>query len=109
MGVREAGLGVGVVLGLERLGDPDERLAGRRVDAFLAQQDAAQLDRRVAERVPFDGVGGPAIEEDRQVDRCPGPRRPRQANLRSRSGARSRSGSRTFISPKDDVVAAQRL
>ena len=39
VGVREAGLGVGVVLGLERLGDPDERLAGRLVEALLAQQD----------------------------------------------------------------------
>ncbi len=47
VGVGEAGLGIGVVLGLERLGDPDERLAGLLVEAFLAQQDAAQLDRGV--------------------------------------------------------------
>ena len=69
VGVREAGLGVGVVLGLERLGDPDERLAGRRVEAFLAQQDSPQLDGGVGESVPLDGVGGAAIEEDRQVGR----------------------------------------
>ena len=69
VGVGEAGLGVGVVLGLERLGDPDEGLAGGRVDALLAQQDSAQLDGRVAQGVAFDGVGGPAIEEDRQVGR----------------------------------------
>ena len=67
VGVGEAGLGVGVVLGLERLGDPDERLAGGLVEAFLAQQDAPQLDGRVGERVALDGVGGAAIEEDRQV------------------------------------------
>ena len=70
VGVGEAGLGVGVVLGLERLGDPDERLAGRLVEAFLAQQDAPQLDRRVGQGVPLDRVGGAAIEEDRQVGRA---------------------------------------
>ena len=69
VGIREARLGIGVVLGLERLGDPDEWLAGGRVDALLAQQDAAQLDRGVAQGVALDGVGGPAVEEDRQVDR----------------------------------------
>ena len=67
VGVGEAGLRVGVVLGLERLIDPDKRLAGRRVDAFLAQQNTTQLDRRIAQSVPFDRVGGAAIEEDRQV------------------------------------------
>ena len=41
-----------------------------RVEALLAQQDAAQLDGRVAQGVALDGVGGPAIEEDRQVDRA---------------------------------------
>ena len=67
VGVGEAGLGVGVVLGLERMGDPDERLAGLLVEAFLAQEDAAQLDGRVGEGVAFDRIGGAAIEKDRQV------------------------------------------
>ena len=67
VGVGEAGLGVGVVLGLERVGDPDKRLAGLLVEAFLAQQDAPQLDGRVGERMALDRIGGAAIEKDRQV------------------------------------------
>ena len=70
VGVGEAGLGVGVVLGLERLGDPDEGVAGGLVEALLAQQDAAELDGRVGEGVPLDRVGRPVIEEDRQVGRA---------------------------------------
>ena len=67
--VGEAGLGVLVMLGLEALGDPDERLAGLVVDAFVAEDDPAQLDRGVAQGMAFDGVGGPPVEEDRQVAR----------------------------------------
>ena len=67
--VGEAGLGVGVMLGLERLVDPDERLSGRGVDAFLAQQNASELDGRIGQGVSFDGVGSASIEEDRQVGR----------------------------------------
>src|SRR5262249_57484267 len=59
--------GVGVVVGLERARDPDERLAGLVVDALLAQEDAAELNGGVAEGVPLDGVGGGAVEEDGQV------------------------------------------
>ena len=73
--VGEARLGVLVVLGLERLGDPDERLAGLVVDALLAQQDAAQLDRGVAQGVPLDRVGR-ACGRGRSAGRPgPGPRR----------------------------------
>ncbi len=67
--VGEACLGVGVVLGLERLRDPHKRRAGFLIKAFLAQQDPPQLDRGVAQCVPLDGVGRVVIDEDRQVDR----------------------------------------
>src|SRR5208337_2813641 len=65
VGVGKARRGVGVVLGFERLRDPDERCAGGLVQAFLAQQDSPQLDGRVEERVPLDGVGRAVIDEDR--------------------------------------------
>ena len=100
VGVGEAGLGVGVVLGLERLGDPDERLAGRRVDAFLAQQDSPQLDRRIASEACRSIAS--AARRSRKIGRSagPGPRRPGRRTCRSRSGRCRRSGSRTLISPK---------
>ena len=63
--VGKARLGVGVVLGLERLRDPDKRCADGLVKAFLAQQDSPQLDGRVNKRVPLDGIGRAVIDEDR--------------------------------------------
>ena len=64
MSVGEARLAVLVVLGFERLGDPNERLARHVVDAFLAEQDASQLDRGIPKRVSFDRVGGLEVNED---------------------------------------------
>ena len=70
VGIGETGLGVGVVLGLERFFDPDKGLAGLLVEAFLAEQDAPQFDARVRKGMALDRVGGAAIEEDRHVDRA---------------------------------------
>ena len=63
MCISKARLGVRVVLGLERLRDPDERCAGSLVKAFLAQQNSPQLDGRVDKGMALDGLGGAAIEE----------------------------------------------
>ena len=70
MRVCKAGLGIGVMLGFERMGNPNEGLSGLLVETFLAQQDAAQFDSGIGKRVPLDRVRGLAIEEYRQVGRA---------------------------------------
>lgn len=67
MSVREAGLRVGVVLGFEPVGNPNKRLARLVVEAFLANQDAPQLNGGIGQSMAFDGIGGAVIEKDRQV------------------------------------------
>ena len=98
--VGEAGLGVGVVLGLERLGDPDER--ARRWPRRRTPCPAGCLPaRRRCRRGRGARWRRPRGDRGRSAGRPgPGPGRPGRRSARSRSGRSSRTGSRYLISSK---------